>query len=148
MREKEARLREFAQLLSERIDAVSGARGPACPREAFRTFADTLPAVVWTARPDGTPTFHSRHWHETFGQGANYSDVIHPDDRARVDELWRACVESGDTYSHLARFLTKNGVYVALMTHAHAVRTESGAVAYWIGSSTEVPRIAELRCVA
>lgn len=149
---KETRLRELAGLLSARIDELKGQKPAAVQsqKEAFRAVADELPLTVWTAGPDGVPTYHNRHWHETFGQSANYINLCHPDDREGVTRSWRACVASGLPYRHIARFRLPDGTYRALMTHAHPFYADDGSVAYWIGSSTDLPdaKAYELRLIA
>lgn len=64
--------------------------------ERFRTFADTAPAMLWVTDPDGMCTFLSRGWYDFTGQtekealGLGWTDVIHPDDRARAGHLFLA----------------------------------------------------------
>lgn len=136
-----ARLREIAALMSARIDEVRGQKPAALQsqKQAFRAVADDLPLTIWTSGPDGIPTFHNRHWHETFGENADYTEICHPDDLAGVNDSWMAAVNSGLPYKYIARFRTPDGTYRALLTHAHPFYADDGSVAYWIGSSTELP---------
>lgn len=138
---REARLREIAVLMSARIDEVRELRPPAvqAQKEAFRRVADELPLTIWTCGPDGVPSYHNRHWHETFGQNADYKDLVHPDDAEGVQTSWGACLKSGLPYRHIARFRLPDGSYRALMTHAHPFYADDGSVAYWVGSSTDLP---------
>src|SRR5689334_20591143 len=56
--------------------------------------ADNASVMVWETAPDGSCTFLSTTWYDFTGQtpetalGAGWTNVIHPDDRARaVDEF-------------------------------------------------------------
>lgn len=152
-RQKEARLREYAQKLSDVIDELKSQRqqkGQPPDSAEFRAFANALPGVVWVTGADGIPTFHSRQWHERFCVGSNYLDILHPDDRARVSEAWAASIATGQPYCQIARFMAKDGCYVSLLTHAHPIRGFDGAILSWVGSSSEMPAsiAPELRSVA
>ena len=65
--------------------------------DRLRLVIDTIPAHVWSARPDGSVDFINRRWLESTGLsvenglGWNWSSAVHPDDLTRfVDELHRA----------------------------------------------------------
>ncbi len=54
--------------------------------------AETLPIVVWTARPDGSIEYVNGRWEEATGLnagqliGEGWTNVVHPDDLARVSQ--------------------------------------------------------------
>ena len=56
----------------------------------LRTILDTIPTMVWSARPDGSAEFLNRHWldHTGLSQAIDWgwTGAIHPDDRNRVVE--------------------------------------------------------------
>jgi len=60
----------------------------------LREFADTAPATLWIAGPDGRFSFVSRGWLEMTGQRFDQSlalgwmDALHPDDRAMVRDTF------------------------------------------------------------
>ncbi|GEC30823.1 diguanylate cyclase [Sinorhizobium fredii USDA 205] len=60
----------------------------------FRAIADDAPVMIWVADPSGDTSFFSRLWLETTGQseaealGFGWVDVIHPDDREKVQEAF------------------------------------------------------------
>src|SRR5262249_31119554 len=67
----------------------------------LRQMAESLPNLVWGARPDGSCDYFSRQWAEYTGVpdadqlGYGWLDQVHPEDRERVRESWRAAVKSG-----------------------------------------------------
>ncbi|WFU51610.1 PAS domain S-box protein [Sinorhizobium terangae] len=60
----------------------------------FRAIADDAPVMIWVADPSGDTSFFNRLWLETTGQteaealGFGWVDVIHPDDREKVQETF------------------------------------------------------------
>ena len=68
----------------------------------LRDVIKTIPAYVWSALPDGSVDFINRRWLEFSGfsldqaLGWGWADALHPEDRARLDEAWRAAIASGD----------------------------------------------------
>lgn len=135
---REARLREFAELLSARITEVRKEASPTVDsaKLAFRTFADTLPCIVWTAKPDGQVTWFNRRWYEALGMtGTEWESRVHPDDRQVTVDAWGAAVATGTPFHHHARVHDAQGVFHQIVSRAQPVRDESGTVLYWIGSS-------------
>lgn len=135
---REARLREFAELLSARITEVRKEAPPAAEsaKDAFRAFADTLPCIVWTAKPDGQVTWFNRRWYEALGMtGIEWESRVHPDDRQATLDAWNAAVTDGTPFHHHTRVHDAQGVFHQIVSRAQPVRDKGGAVLYWIGSS-------------
>src|SRR6516162_5689418 len=72
----------------------------------LRRAIDTLPALAWSALPDGSVDFINRRWKE-IGlsladlRGSEWINVLHPDERLRVADRWRTAVESGNPYENV-----------------------------------------------
>jgi PAS domain-containing protein len=134
--QKEARLREYAQKLSDRIDALK-ASATIPSEKAILNVADALPVMVWMASPSGENTYSNAQYVEFFGAGHGYNwvEILHPEDRRGVLDAWAASVASGETYHRTARFRDKTGCYHPVVTRAHAVRGEDGQIRYWAGTS-------------
>lgn len=150
---REAKLREFAELLSARMDELKPPERNASrqsQKAAFRAVADELPLVIWTCGPDGVVTWLNRHWHATFGDGTDPIAALHPDDYDDTVAAWGDHLKSGLPYRGMARFRLPDGSYRAMMSHAHAFYADDGSIAYWIGSSAELPdaRTHHLRMIA
>src|SRR5205814_1552711 len=67
----------------------------------FRQLADSMPQIVWTARPDGYIDYYNRRWYEftgfpegEFGQ-SSWEPILHPDDVTRCVDTYFACVRAG-----------------------------------------------------
>jgi PAS domain S-box-containing protein len=112
--------------------------------EQYRFMADSIPQLVWTARPDGALDYVNARWIEYCGLpreealGARWGAVVHPDDLAAMTGAWRASLESGETYAVEARIRGGDGAYRWFLNRAVPLRDETGQVVHWFGSSTDV----------
>jgi PAS domain S-box-containing protein len=110
----------------------------------FRDLADSMPHLVWIARPDGHHVYFNRRWYEELGISAEQSigegwmDHLHPEDRERCSSLWRQCVASGEDYHIEYRFRTASGEYRWYLGRAVPVRGADGAIMRWYGSCTDI----------
>ena len=63
----------------------------------FRTLAEALPQIVWTATPGSGVDYCNRRWYELTGftesqtLGWGWPDALHPDDRPVALENWEKC---------------------------------------------------------
>ena len=68
----------------------------------LRDVIETIPAMAWTARPDGSNEFVNRRWAEYTGlsaedtAGSGWTAAVHPDDRQPYWEKWRASLATGE----------------------------------------------------
>ncbi|HVG38213.1 MAG TPA: PAS domain-containing protein, partial [Pyrinomonadaceae bacterium] len=111
----------------------------------FRTLADALPQIVWTARPDGTPEYSNQRWSEFSGLAESdtprdgWLQVTHPDDYDRCLARWRECVSSGEVYEVEARFRrAADGIYRWHLSRCVPVRGEDGEIVKWFGTCTDI----------
>lgn len=115
-------------------------------REAlFRGMAETMPHIVWTARPDGGFEYLNRHWFEYTGLSLEdtrrdgWHLVLHPDDRARTIEIRTRAFQSGDSYEMAYRLKRRDdGVYRWHIGRAAPLRNDDGVIVVWVGTSTDV----------
>ena len=111
----------------------------------LRTAMEAIPAMVWTAEPDGTNAFVSRRWAEYAGLPAGqiritaWEDVVHPDDRARATANWAHSVETGDPFEEELRLRrAADGSYRWFLDRGVAIRGKDGAVLKWYGVATDI----------
>ena len=73
---------------------------------------DALPAMVWTALPDGHIDFVNRRWSEYTGlsldeaHGWEWQAAVNPDDLPKLLERWRSILASGQPGEMEARHTT------------------------------------------
>jgi two-component system CheB/CheR fusion protein len=110
----------------------------------LRQMAESLPDVVWGCRPDGSCDYLSRQWVEYTGVaesdhfGYAWLEQVHPDDRERVREAWKAAVRAGLGLDTELRLRSRSGAYRWHKTRAVPIRNEQGIVVKWYGTHTDV----------
>src|SRR5712672_2819994 len=71
---------------------------------------DTIPGLVWSARPDGSAEFFNQRWLEYTGLSAEqaldwgWKVAIHPDDLPRILETFREALNSVKPFEVRAAF--------------------------------------------
>ena len=106
-----------------------------------RTILETIPAIVWTARPDGGLDFISRKWWERMGgekPGWQWTDAVHDDDVERVVRGWRESLDSGRPLDHELRLRERDGQYRWYLVRAVPRRDDAGAIVRWYGTVTDI----------
>lgn len=111
----------------------------------FRQLADTMPQMVWTARPDGYVDYYNERWYDftgaqrdTFGD-ASWHAFFHPEDLQRTRDSWQAAVRSTGSYSAEYRLWDgRENRWRWFVGRAVPVRDASGKIAKWFGTSTDI----------
>lgn len=104
---------------------------------------NTIPALVWTALPDGSLDFINRRWQE-IGlslddlRGSDWINVLHPDERTGVANRWRTAVETGTPYENIERIRRADGEYRWFLSRAQPLRDELGKIVKWYGVDSDV----------
>jgi PAS domain S-box-containing protein len=111
------------------------------PEGTLQTVIDTIPALVWAARPDGSAEFFNQRWLDYAGLSFDdardwgWTAAVHPDDRATVVDLWRTILASGESGEIEARLRRFDGVYRWFLNRASPLRDEAGETVRWHGTS-------------
>jgi PAS domain S-box-containing protein len=113
----------------------------------FRTLAEAMPQIVWTATPHGWNTYSNQQWvkytgvtqEETLGHG--WERLIHPEDRQGVWDTWHSAVASNSAYSIECRLLRRDGAYHWFLIRAVPLHDDDGKVTNWFGTATDVDDI-------
>jgi len=111
----------------------------------LRDMIETIPAMAWTARPDGSNSFVNRRWVEFTGMSeqdsaaSGWTDAVHPEDREAYADKWRASLAAGDPFESEARFrCIENGRYRWLLARCVPLRDVHGNVVRWYGLLTDI----------
>ncbi len=122
----------------------SAERALRASEERWRTLADAMPQIVWTAGPDGVIDYSNRRWYEFSGLSAGvgnegWGTILHPDDRPVASARWAESLRSGSAFEMELRLLDRRtGGYRWHLIRTVPVKDESGAVARWYGTSTDI----------
>jgi PAS domain S-box-containing protein len=112
--------------------------------DRLRLVIDTIPAHVWSARPDGSVDFVNRRWLETTGLtmedalGWDWGSVVHPDDLARYVDEWRAALAAGKPTESEVRLRRADGKYRWWLTRNVPLRDELGNIVNWYGTAIDI----------
>ena len=112
-------------------------------KRELRLAIDTLPALAWSALPDGSVDFINQRWKE-IGlsladlRGSEWINVLHPDERLRVADRWRTAVESVTPYENVEHIRTADGEYRRFLSRAQPVCDELGKIIKWYGADIDI----------
>lgn len=110
----------------------------------FRQLADTMPQVVWTAKPDGSIDYCNERWYELSGFDRHLighpgvEALVHPGDLPEYRNQWEESVKSG------APFVVQHRLYDSredrwrwFITRAVAIEA-LGRIDKWFGTATDI----------
>ncbi|MGE5464872.1 MAG: PAS domain S-box protein [Syntrophothermus sp.] len=110
----------------------------------FRSLADSMPQLVWTALPDGSVDYYNQR-HEEYqsirqkgGEDWDWAPVLHPDDSQATVDAWLHSVETGEIYQIEHRVRMKDGSYRWHLSRGVPMRDEKGRVLRWFGTATDI----------
>ena len=112
-------------------------------KRELRLAIDTLPALAWSALPDGSVDFINQRWKE-IGlsladlRGSEWIKVVHPDERQGVVDRWRTAVESVTPYENVEHIRTVDGEYRRFLSRAQPLRDEFGKIIKWYGADIDI----------
>jgi PAS domain S-box-containing protein len=110
----------------------------------LREVIDTIPAIVWSALPDGSNSYANSRSVEYCGMtreqiaGSGWEAGFHPDDLERHKAKWLACVASGEPCEDEVRFRRADGQYRWHLQRGVPLRGEAGNIVKWYGVLTDI----------
>ena len=105
---------------------------------------DSSPALIHTAKPDGSLDFFNRTWCEFVGkplealQGWAWTTCVHPDDIEVLLRKWRESIVSGNPLDVEARVRRADGEFCWMLHQKIAQRDADGTIIQWHGSSVDI----------
>jgi PAS domain S-box-containing protein len=112
--------------------------------DQLRIVIDTIPAMVWAARLDGSAEFLNQRWLEYTGLSRDqaldwgWTAAIHPDDIDSLQDSWSAMLASGAAGEVEARMRRADGEYRWYLFRAVPLRDRSGRIVKWCGTNTDI----------
>jgi PAS domain S-box-containing protein len=114
------------------------------PEYDFHKVIDSMAIMAWSAFPDGRCEHMNQHWLDYGGvsqkqvQGWGWTARLHPDDLESLMSAWNAALASGETASHEARMLRRDGVYRWFLFLGNPLRDAEGSIVRWFGVNVDV----------
>ncbi len=110
----------------------------------FRTMAEAVPEIIWTATPRGETDFFNQKCYDYTGMtleqlcGTGWKSIVHPDDLAATLGRWENALEVGEPYEIEYRLRGKDGIYRWFLGRANPIRDGSGKIIKWFGITTDI----------
>src|SRR5262245_57484958 len=111
---------------------------------ALQLVIDAIPALVWSARPDGSTDFFNRPYLDFVGlsaeqaNGWGWTAAVHPEDLNALTATWQRIIASEATGTAEARLRRHDGAYRWFLVRATPLRDESGTIVKWYGVNTDI----------
>src|SRR5713226_1722295 len=110
----------------------------------LRDVVDTIPAIVWSALPDGSNAYVNSRFVEYSGMsaeqlaGSGWHAATLPDDLQQHERKWLACVRTGEVFEDEVRFRRADGQYRWHLQRGVPLRDEDGNIIKWYGVLTDI----------
>ncbi len=110
----------------------------------FRSLAEAIPLIVWTAQADGGSDYQNRRWEEYSGltaeqsAGSGWMQAVHPVDRARYTSAWKAMLQDQRRGEFEVRLRNAQGVFRWFLALAEPICDDAGKVVRWFGTCTDI----------
>jgi PAS domain S-box-containing protein len=110
----------------------------------LKLIIDTIPALAWSARPDGNADFFNQHYLDFVGlsteqaHGWGWTAAVHPDDLNGLAATWQRIMMSGAPGEAEARLRRHDGAYQWFLFRASPLRDETGTIVSWYGVNTNI----------
>jgi len=110
----------------------------------LRDVIETIPAMAFSALPDGSTEFINRRWLEYSGLSIpgtsrfGWQLTVHPDDLHGHVSKWRTSLASGEPFENEVRHRSVNGEYRWFLVRAMPLCDERGNLLKWYGTLTDI----------
>jgi PAS domain S-box-containing protein len=110
----------------------------------LKLIIDTIPALAWSARPDGTADFFNQHYLEFVGfsadeaKGWGWTAAVHPDDLSGLTAIWQQVLTAQQRGEAEARLRRHDGEYRWFLFRVDPLRDETGEIVKWYGVNTDI----------
>jgi PAS domain S-box-containing protein len=105
---------------------------------------DTIPALAWSASPDGSADFLSQYYVDFSAlsaeqaMGWGWTAAVHPDDLNGLAATWQRIRVSEAPGEAEARLRRHDGEYRWFLFRANPLRDEKGNIVRWYGVNTDI----------
>ncbi|MGX5802445.1 PAS domain-containing sensor histidine kinase [Bradyrhizobium sp. Arg314] len=110
----------------------------------LKVIVDTIPALAWSARIDGTAEFFNQHYLDYIGlsaeqaHGWGWTTMVHPEDLNGLAATWQTILASERKGEAEARLRRHDGEYRWFLFRANPLRDQSGNIVKWYGVNTDI----------
>jgi PAS domain S-box-containing protein len=143
-RDEHGRLLRWYSLLIDVDGRKRAERELEASERNLRLTIDTIPALAWSARVDGTADFLNQHYLDYVGRSLEelrdwqWIDFVHPDDLPSLSAAWSNFLSSGMGGEAEARIRRHDGAFRWFLFRADPLRDEGGNIVKWYGVNTDI----------
>lgn len=105
---------------------------------------NTIPALAWSALPDGRAEFFNQHYLDYLGltleqaNGTGWLAAVHADDLSGLLSRWQHIFATEQLGEAEARLRRSDGEYRWFLFRLNPLRNGSGKIAKWYGTNTDI----------
>ena len=147
LRDNAGRLVGAAKILRDITGRKEAEEALRSSEERFRTMANSIPQLAWTARADGSIEWYNERWYEYTGtspeqmEGRGWQTVHDPEVLPRVVENWTRAIGSGQPLEMEFPLRAADGTFRTFLTRVHPLKDAEGRVVQWFGTNTDVDEL-------
>ena len=149
IKDDDGRVREVMLIHEDVSDRVAADEALRESELRLKQLANTIPQLAWMADPTGYIHWYNDRWYAYTGttpqdmEGWGWMSAHHPDELARVVELWKRSLANGEPFQMTFPLRAKDGTYRPFFTMVAPLKDEHGRVVQWFGTNTDVSELAE-----
>jgi PAS domain S-box-containing protein len=110
----------------------------------LKLIIDTIPAMAWSARPDGSAEFFNQHYLDFIDLSAEQASdwgwtvAVHPEDMNALTATWQRIMASEAPGEAEARLRRHDGEYRWFLFRANPLRDAEEKIVNWYGINTDI----------
>jgi PAS domain S-box-containing protein len=127
-----------ADQLQEAAAAIPGSEA------LVRALLDTVPALMWSANPDGEPSYINQRVVDYTGRSLadfvnlGWFELIHPDDLDETIKAWSHAAKTGSSYHVKHRLRRADGEFRWFLVRGEPFRDAEGRVVQFFGLNVDI----------
>ena len=143
-RDSAGRVSRWYCLVTDIDDVKRAEEALAASGRNLKLTIDTIPALAWSARTDGSAEFFNRHYLDFIGlseeqaSGWGWTAVVHADDVRDLEATWQRILASEAAGEAEVRLRHHDGEYRWFLFRANPLRDQTGAIVKWYGVNTDI----------
>ncbi len=113
-------------------------------REDKDFLAQSMPLILWTAKPQGAVDFINDYFSQYSGLsvddaiGTGWQRIIYHEDLARLFVTWKRAIQMESDFDIEIRMMNKNGDYQWHLMRVKARKDDHGKLIQWVGTGTNI----------
>jgi PAS domain S-box-containing protein len=105
----------------------------------LHTFADSIPAIAWSATAEGEFEYFNKRMVDFTGDPEDKDGrSFHPDDWKKASAAWQHSLKTGEVYEIEHRMRRHDGAYRWMISRAVPVRDSQGNIIRWFGTAVDI----------